>query len=446
MKTTGQPPGQGWFLVTLGLSCATILALIFSVWELIEHQYFRDLDYVQLHYLYITRGVVSSILVGLWATWFVWRERRRHVHELEQSHERYRSILNTTPEAVVLFDDGAHVIEWNQAAEGLYGLSRQQVLGQALPTVPAEKSAEFQDILGTLKQDRAVLDYETQRCNAQGERIPVAVSYALMPRMGNQTQLFLEVAQDIRPRLRLRDKMMEVEKLALMGQMAAGTAHHLNTPLTAMLLQVEMLRQEHKSTEDLAELASIEQRIRFCQVFVQNLLRFAHRAQLKKKPVRLCEVIESVVPLFQPNLRLKRVHLQVELDGLHPCRILGDPAHLEVMFSALVSNAVAAMPAGGSVRLHGEVENGHVGWIYVDDDGVGIPEQLLPRVYEPFFTTKPAGQGTGLGLAIARNIAAEHGGTLRLENRHGGGVRATIKLPLLKEGAAVAASSCEEGE
>jgi signal transduction histidine kinase len=252
--------------------------------------------------------------------------------------------------------------------------------------------------------------------------------------------LFLEVAQDIRPRLRLRDKLMEVEKLALMGQMAAGTAHHLNTPLTAMLLQVEMLRQERKSTEDLAELASIEQRIRFCQVFVQNLLRFAHRAPLKKKPIHLSEVLESVVPLFQPNLRLKRVNLLVELDGLHPCRILGDRAHLEVLFSALVSNAVAAMPAGGSIRLHGTVENGHVGRIHVDDEGVGIPEQLLPRVYEPFFTTKPAGQGTGLGLAIARNIVAEHAGTLQLENRPGGGVRAIVTLPLLEEDAAAAST------
>src|SRR5512134_1571171 len=98
-KAAESTPEWRWFLVTLALSCVTILAVVFSVWELIEHRYFRDLDYTTLHYLYISRGVASSLLVGLWASWFVLRERRRREAQLERSYEHYRALLNNMPEA-----------------------------------------------------------------------------------------------------------------------------------------------------------------------------------------------------------------------------------------------------------------------------------------------------------------------------------------------------------
>jgi signal transduction histidine kinase len=165
---------------------------------------------------------------------------------------------------------------------------------------------------------------------------------------------------------------------------------------------------------------------------------------MKRKRVSLCEVIEVVVTLLQPNLGLKKASLRNDLDGLRHCCILGDPNRLEVMFSALVSNAVAAIPVGGSIHIHGEAKGDHQSEIYIDDNGGGIPAQSWSQVFEPFFTTKPAGQGTGLGLAIARNIAEEHGGDLRLQNRTGGGVRATVRLPLLDVEAVSGAAEAKE--
>ena len=436
MKVGLSPTGLRWFLLTVALSCTTLLALVFALWELVERRYFRDLDYVTLHYLYITRGIASSLLIGFWATWFVLRERRLHDEQLEQSYERYRSILNNMPEAVALLDDSFRILEWNEAAEKLFGFDRGQVLGHELLTVPAERRPELREVLGRVASDQGVLDYETERRTAQGERIPVAVSYARIPPVANQPQLFVEVAQDIRPRLRMRDKLLELEKLTLMGQMAAGTAHHLNTPLTAMLLRVELLRQQGRDLSHSSELAAIEQRIRFCQVFVQNLLQFARRPQLQQKPILLSEVIEAVVTLFRPSLNLKRATLRFDCDEIRPCRILGDANHLEAMFSALLSNAVDAIPPGGCIHVHGCVRTDHVAEVHVDDNGPGIANALWPRVFEPFFTTKPAGQGTGLGLAIARNIAEGHKGELLLQNRAEGGMRVTVRLPLLNGAAA----------
>lgn len=336
MKVGLSPTGLRWFLLTVALSCTTLLALVFALWELVERRYFRDLDYVTLHYLYITRGIASSLLIGFWATWFVLRERRLHDEQLEQSYERYRSILNNMPEAVALLDDSFRILEWNEAAEKLFGFDRGQVLGHELLTVPAERRPELREVLGRVASDQGVLDYETERRTAQGERIPVAVSYARIPPVANQPQLFVEVAQDIRPRLRMRDKLLELEKLTLMGQMAAGTAHHLNTPLTAMLLRVELLRQQGRDLSHSSELAAIEQRIRFCQVFVQNLLQFARRPQLQQKPILLSEVIEAVVTLFraesEPQARHPAFRLRRDPPLPHPRR--REPSGSHVLGSA----------------------------------------------------------------------------------------------------------------
>ena len=237
MEDRATPSTRRWFLATLGLSCLTLLAAVFSLWELLEHRYFRDLDYMTLHYLYITRGITSSLLVGGWATWLVLRERRRYENQLEQSCEHYHSILSHMPEALALFDEHFRVHEWNDAAERLYGLPRHQVLGQVLPIVPPEHWAELEGTVSLISKGQRVFDEETVRLTASGEAIPVSVSYSCIPPLGKQPQLFVEAAQDVRPRLRMRDKLIELEKLTLMGQMAAGTAHHLNTPLTAILLQ-----------------------------------------------------------------------------------------------------------------------------------------------------------------------------------------------------------------
>ncbi len=144
MNAQGAPTNSRRFFLTLALSCITVVALVFSLWELVEHHYFRDLNYRTLHYLYITRGIASSLMIGLWATWFVLRERRHREEQLQQSYEYYRSILNHMPEAAVLFDQGFRLVELNETAERLFGLDRKQALGKLLPTIPTERWAELQ--------------------------------------------------------------------------------------------------------------------------------------------------------------------------------------------------------------------------------------------------------------------------------------------------------------
>src|SRR4051812_47902403 len=167
---------QRWFWGTLVLSSISIIALVFAFWELVENHYFRDLNYVSLHYLYISRGVASSLLLAAWAAWFVLRQRRHAEAELRRSHARYHGLLEASPGAVVLFDRQFRVAEWNAAAERLYGFDRAQVIGHELPPVPADRQAELEALMQRIDAGESLLDCESQRCDRTGRRVDVQFS------------------------------------------------------------------------------------------------------------------------------------------------------------------------------------------------------------------------------------------------------------------------------
>src|SRR5579871_849987 len=128
-----------WFWATLTLSGITLVSVVFAAWELVESRFFRDANYLTLHYLYITRGVASSLLLAFWAAWFVLSQRRKSEEDLRRSRERYRGLLEDFPGAVILYDKDLRVLEWNASAERMYGYSKAEITDRTLPTVPPEK-------------------------------------------------------------------------------------------------------------------------------------------------------------------------------------------------------------------------------------------------------------------------------------------------------------------
>ena len=418
-----------WFWATLMLSSITVVAVVFSAWELVENRFFRAADYVTLHYLYITRGILSSLLLAFWAGWYVLRQRRRSEEELRRSRERYRGLLEASPGAVGLYDASWRVTEWNAAAERLYGFSKAEVLGQLLPTVPAEKEAELRVFLAQVEAGRPVLDVETLRRDHRGVCFEVQLS--LLPfHEAVGRNYFLEVTADIRERVRLRQKLLEIEKLASMGQMAAGTAHHLNTPLAAMLLRIQMMQERSHQGPCAPDLERLESGLRFCQHFVQRLLEFSRRTPVDKQPQEIARTIESVMSFFAPSVLAKRARVALEVSQVNGQQVFADRNLLEALFSILLNNALDAIAPGGAIAIRCRTISAARLEIQIGDDGCGIAPADLPHIFEPFFTTKGPGKGTGLGLAIARNIVLEHGGSVRLESVPLGGTTVFLELPL----------------
>jgi len=428
---SGEGAGAPWLWATLLLSSVTLVAVVFAFWELVENRFFRDLDYVSLHYLYISRGIASSLLLAAWAAWFVLRQRRAVEAELRRSRERYLGLLNATPSVVLLFDHELIVYEWNAAAERLYGISREETVGTRAGTVPADRLEELRTFMREVAAGRPVLARETYRVNRAGEHIAVLLS--LLPFREHSNLYYMEVASDIRDQVRLRQSLIELEKLTSMGQMAAGTAHHLNTPLASMLLRVQMMRDRMDEGNELAaDLDRLEQTVRFCQQFVRRLLDFSRRPALVREPEQLGPVIEGVMSLLSPSFAAKQLEVSFSEGTGQTSRVAADKNQLEMLLLILISNAVDATEACGHIAVNVEPKPEGSIALHVQDDGCGIAPADQPHVFEPFFTTKPPGQGTGLGLAIAKSIVSEHGGDIQITSERGQGTRVTVLLPTLE--------------
>jgi PAS domain S-box-containing protein len=423
-----------WFWTTLLLSCLTILTVVFSAWELIEQKFFRNLTFSQLHYLYITRGVASSLILAAWAVWFVLRERRKTEEELRRSRERYWAMLAHAADAVVLLDRQLTVLEWNPQAVALYGYSREEVLGRSLRTLELGEQEQMLQILNRLDQGEAVVELEARRRNRNGEWVDVGLRVTSFHEVESGQRVILEMASDLREKIQMRQKAIEMEKLTSMGRMAAGTAHTLNTPLAAMLLRIGMLQDRFGNQGPAEELKHLESSTRFCQEFVQKLLQYSRPVETSLQPLHLEELLESIHTFFKPTFQVRRHTFSYARNGLNGLYIEADRSQMEALFAALLMNSLDALPASGEgkVILGGEVRDGAVE-LFVADNGCGVPAEKLPHIFEPFFTTKRAGQGTGLGLSIASNIVQEHGGSITLSNNSPCGVIVHIRLPIAKE-------------
>lgn len=423
-----------WLWATLVLSSVSIVAVVFAAWELVQNRFFRNIDYTTLHYLYVSRGVGSSLLLAAWAAWYVLRVRRRSENELRLSREHYRHLLEVFPGAVALFDEGLRVTEWNATAEQLYGFTREETLGRPLPTVPEERSEELRELLQRVARGETVSGLETRRRDRTGTTFEVELD--LLPFHDSAGRdLYLEVTSDIRERVRLRERMLEIEKLASMGKMAAGTAHHLNTPLAAMLLRVQMMRERSHLSPCAEDLSRLESDISSCRQFVRRLLEFARRPAAQKEPQQISTCLSSVASFFAPVIQSRRARLSLDVGAADGFQLLADRNLLEALFLILLSNALDAVPDGGAINARCFPSSDDRIAIQIADDGCGIAPSDLPHLFEPFYTTKGPGKGTGLGLAIARSIVHEHGGTIRIESPPGRGTVATVEFPVRRAGA-----------
>ena len=427
-ETSENIPARRWFWLTLVLSSITIVGFAFAVWELLESRFFRNADYLTLHYLYISRGVFSSFLLAFWAAWFVLRSRRSAEQELRRSRARYRGILNCSPEAIALFDSDLVVAEWNMSAEELYGYNRSDVLGRKLRTIPREKEEEMRAFLVQASQGKPVLDVETRRQANDGTLIDVQTNLLPYQEEG-QGRFFLEVSIDIRERIRLRQTLLQIEKLTTMGQMAAGTAHHLNTPLASMLLRVQLARKHAQKSSVDVDLGDLEESIRYCQQFVRRLLDFSRRPQLTRRPEPIKHALDSVLNFLGPQIAAKQVTLIAETEKVHDVAVTADRNQIEALFLIVITNALDAIEPKGQIRVHCRTASDRV-LVSIEDNGCGIQPADLPHIGEPFFTTKAIGKGTGLGLSIAATILQEHAGNMRIHSVPGQGTAVEIELPI----------------
>jgi len=230
----------------------------------------------------------------------------------------------------------------------------------------------------------------------------------------------------------MSQQLLQAEKLATMGELASSIAHELNNPLATVSLRVEsLIAQTIGDDPRRRELEIIGQEVERMGNLVSNLLQFTRRSQPQISTVNVCDEIEKTLELIHYHLRKHHIAIAREFKPEGPL-IHADRQQLRQLFLNLFTNASDAMPDGGTltIRVTERPEEKQI-CIEITDTGVGISPEILPKVLEPFYTTKPEGKGTGLGLAICRRIAQAHNGTLNItsEGSPGNGTRIFITLP-----------------
>ena len=234
----------------------------------------------------------------------------------------------------------------------------------------------------------------------------------------------------------ITQQLWQVARMATIGELAASLAHELNNPLTTVSLRVESLAAQ-LSPDDPRQrsLQVIALEVERMSALVRSLLDFSRRRARRVSPVDLCREIEYALELAQYLLRKNRISVRRDYQPGLPL-LHADCQEMQQLFLNLFTNAGDAMPQGGTltVRIYTEHMEGD-NYIAVDtaDTGVGIPPGDLPRVMDPFFTTKPEGKGTGLGLPICRRIVQEHGGSITITSEAGTGTTVSLKLPVACE-------------
>jgi two-component system NtrC family sensor kinase len=227
---------------------------------------------------------------------------------------------------------------------------------------------------------------------------------------------------------RLQSQFVQSEKLASLGQLAAGAAHEINNPLAAILGYSELLADEPSAGPRARNIAEkIRDQARRTRELVNNLLSFARQKPAEKQLLDLTTVVAGAIQLRTLDLRDKNIKIETQHRGVLPA-VRGDPNQLLQVFFQLISNAVDAMEpnAGGVLTIKTMRERGDV-VIEFSDTGPGLIE--LERVFDPFYTTKSVGKGSGLGLSICYGILQEHGGRITASNRSEGGATFRIEIP-----------------
>ena len=227
-----------------------------------------------------------------------------------------------------------------------------------------------------------------------------------------------------------QDQLVHSEKLASLGQLAAGVAHELNNPLGTVLLYSDILLKESAPGDPRrADLTMIVNETKRCKGIVAAMLDFARQNQVAAEPTDLNALIRNVIEVEQKREAFAAVKIITELDGALPI-IQADPAQMHEVFVNLMTNGVEAMPDGGALTLR--TRNGPLGMVTIEisDTGVCIPPEHQSKLFTPFFTTKPIGHGTGLGLAIIYGIIKMYRGQINVRSQVGEGTTFTILLPV----------------
>ena len=381
-------------------------------------------------------------------------EHARLLDESQREQMRYTRLVESAADAIVTVDDRGRLTSVNQALERATGRLRSSLLGQPFVSLfdPRDETPVCELLTATIDGDRrrAEVRYHAMDGRSDLDTRSCSITSTPIVESGRVTGA-LAIMRDVTDEKRLTEQLMQQEKLAAVGQLVSGVAHELNNPLAGVMAFSQLLLAapanrgaeygvDPEAIDARDAIQTIHEEAKRAAKIVSNLLTFARQHQPERALADLNRVVLDTLELRRYALRVRQIEVDLRLDDQLPLT-WADPFQLQQVVLNLVANAEHALGEWSGARritittttvCRIGSERRELLVLRVTDTGPGIASEHLPRIFNPFFTTKPVGEGTGLGLSISDGIVREHGGRIRAESSRGGGATFTVELPYIE--------------
>ncbi|MHB8165220.1 MAG: sensor histidine kinase [Sulfuricella sp.] len=339
-------------------------------------------------------------------------ELRRQLLEKEALSQRLSHLLSAMPAGVVVLDQQGAIIELNPAARELLG---ESLMGRAWGEIAARVLAQ------------TVVPHEWDLAPPVSGAVPRRVSMSSSPLDAAGGQVLL--IHDMTEAYKMQRELQRHQRLSAMGEMAAGLAHQLRTPLATALLYASHLKKlDLPENERIRFADKVLARLRHLEHLIQDMLSFVKGDGGGQDVVRMSSVLVDLQQVMEPQMMERGLNFRIQ-DDSRGAAVLGSRKALTGALLNLLENAMQACPEGGQVSLRGEAGDDGMVSIAVVDNGKGIDVATQERLFEPFYTTRT--DGTGLGLAIVRGVAEAHRGSVQVKSAPGCGSEFILRLPKL---------------
>ncbi len=366
----------------------------------------------------------------------------RKLRNARASQARLAAIVASSNDAIISEDLNGVVTSWNAAAVKMFGYAAEEMIGQPiLWIVPDDLHEQEETILRNLREGKGFNHFETERLRKDGSRIKVSLTISPLLDAGGRVEGASKIARDITERVKMQNAIIESEKLAATGRMAAAIAHEINNPLEAITNLAYLINSSENLDSSVKHCSEMlmDEIHRMSNVAKRSLTFF--RDTGKPGEFDVTATVDGVLALNHPLFTQKNISVRRSYAG--PLMVFGSSAEMRQVFSNLIRNAIDAIATDGQIEVRMRAAQGGNWRISVADNGHGIPRDARERLFQPFVTTK-GNTGNGLGLWISRGIVENHGGQIRARSGVIGGKSWTVfcvVLPASKTAAKESASA-----
>jgi len=376
------------------------------------------------------RAVEAAFLAPMASTLAVALRNTRLLSETEFLRDYLAKLLDHANALVLVCDRERRITVFNRALEQKTGFSRSEVIGRSLGRWLPESDEAMRRALQTALRGQGVAGFEARLPRKRGGTLRVVFNTAAVTTSDGSIEGIIAIGQDTSGVEALERQVIQAEKLATLGQLAAGVAHELGNPLTSILAYAAHLLRKtgrggrERDAGEALKLRRIVEAAERMQKFTRELCQYARPDDDASQPLDVNEVVDQSLGFCEHLLGDAIAVVREYTPSLAP--VQGTRSQLQQVFVNLITNARHAMAGRGTITLHTGSSDGRI-VVQVRDDGRGIEERDVAHVFEPFFTTRSS--GTGLGLSIVKNIVEAHGGTVQVSSRRGRGSTFAVALP-----------------